>query len=39
MRAAREFGWQCFAVWSERPTMQADAVSRAVSPNGASHIA
>jgi hypothetical protein len=39
MRAAREFGWQCFAVWSERPAMQADGALRAASPNGASHVA
>ena len=33
MRAAREFGWRCFAVWSERTTISVGPSGRPL-PNG-----
>ena len=38
MRAAREFGWRCFAVWAERMVMPIDA-QRELAPNGVSRVA
>lgn len=36
IRAAREFGWRCFAVWSERPCLTAQ-LSTAVSHTAQIH--
>ena len=36
IRAAREFGWRCFAIWSERTTVSIDNATLARSPNGIS---
>ena len=38
IRAAREFGWRCFAVWSERPAVRAQGSASAL-PNGAAQLA
>lgn len=38
IRAAREFGWRCFSVWSERPAVSAAAQLQAA-PNGVSQLA
>lgn len=38
MRAAREFGWRCFAVWSERIATPIDS-QRELAPNGVSRVA
>ena len=39
IRAAREFGWRCFAVWSERPGVKAGASALGALPNGATRVA
>jgi hypothetical protein len=36
IRAAREFGWRCFAVWTERPSMPAGASPLTASRDGLS---
>ncbi len=39
IRAAREFGWRCFAVWAERPMIASDSPAVGRSPNGVSQVA
>ena len=39
IRAAREFGWRCFSVWSERPAMSGRATAIGALPNGISQLA
>src|SRR6478672_4758044 len=39
IRAAREFGWRCFAVWSERPAVATRAATLGAVPNGISQVA
>lgn len=39
IRAAREFGWRCFSVWSERQSMPGRATALGAMPNGISQLA
>ena len=39
VRAAREFGWRCFAVWSERVASPTEAPRSNQAPNGVSRVA
>ena len=39
IRAAREFGWRCFAVWTERPAMPAGASPVSTTRDGRSQLA
>jgi hypothetical protein len=39
IRAAREFGWRCFSIWSERPSLPVESALLDRAPNGISQVA